>query len=188
MRCRLNWFDSNFLVACSWNCTWFDHFGSSNSVFSVSVCFSKMSGVPCDDTRTSTYKWSTKLSSDTWVSFNKCICQISQANWLSNNARRGSWKYNIYRSEQLSVRHFLPQGRAELEGGSLQLCLSHVKGTLDLRQSSLTGVTREIRGHRCDSCEPAISILVPLLSMAPTTIWMKLRSLGFLFLLWKNNE
>ena len=27
-------------------------------------------------------------------------------------------------------------------------------GTLDLWEFSLTGVTREIRGHRCDRCEP----------------------------------
>ena len=58
-------------------------------------------------------------------------------------------------------------------------------GTLDLWEFSLTGVTREIRGHRCDRCEPAISILVPLLSKTPTTIWMKLRSLGFLFVMKK---
>ena len=48
------------------------------------------------------------------------------------------------------------------------LCESQIRtgqkviSTLDLRESSLTGVTREIRGHRCDRCEPAISILVPL--------------------------
>ena len=70
----------------------------------------------------------------------------------------------------------------------LELLHSNVNGkwltnTLDHREFSLTGVTGEIRGHRCDRCEPAISILVPLLSMTPTTIWMKLRSLAFLFLL-----
>ena len=65
-------------------------------------------------------------------------------------------------------------------------CLVGNEGTtLDLRESSLTGVTREIRGYRCDRCEPAISILVPLLSKTPTTIWMKLRSLGFLFVMKK---